>query len=473
MKTMNIGFVQTKIDDNEVTGFFIDLVENKPMIVGAELITTAYLDKLQEEKVKIITGDDAEMYIGVFGIKIPESHKTIYKGHTISKIADRYDIWDDAKKDYVGRAETLEEAKKLVDDRSLLSTGSKRQQKSDMFTYIDVENFLTNTFPCGEVGQNIPESHVFVTYKSGKDNRVLIIKFMGEDGGVTTSLIYADPTTGNTRKQHKEFLTWKRLKDYIAKVKAIPPSTPKPSKKKELLLPSQAEKESKQPFKSYAEALKWIENKTKEFYRFDRTKREAKDLFVASDEYKQMYPFIKALEKAEQEKHNIEREKAMREAGLNYGDKVETFSMSFTGLGGNAYTGTLIQRAGKPFVKLDPGSATMSGRKLIEWNTGWEKLKPEKEYVQPDEDKRAIKIIEKVAKRHSMNLRSTGYENSKEIYLDKLVIRIWWYILEQKDGTKIQMYGFRVNDKPQPMGKDVPIDELENRLTELIKSNLK
>ena len=111
-------------------------------------------------------------------------------------------------------------------------------------------------------------------------------------------------------------------------------------------------------FKTYAEAIAWVETKT----------REDKG-FCASEEYRKFYPEIKALWESENNAVSAEAQKAMLEVGVKYGDRVEYVPIS--ALPGQVATGQIINVRGIPKVKLDPQCVT--DKKHVRWHKGWVK----------------------------------------------------------------------------------------------------
>lgn len=119
-------------------------------------------------------------------------------------------------------------------------------------------------------------------------------------------------------------------------------------------------------FKTYENACSWL-NKAARHYGRD------------SDNYRKLYetakPQIQPLKKLAKQERVKKLTAELKEEGLKIGDKVSYFSMSFTGLGGMTYKGTLILRGSIPTVQLDQSSATASGRKFVEWNKSWTREK--------------------------------------------------------------------------------------------------
>lgn len=129
---------------------------------------------------------------------------------------------------------------------------------------------------------------------------------------------------------------------------------------------------SKPRFSTYAEALDWIEQKTREY--------GGKGKFTSSQEYKEAWPEIDELYKREKKAKPSKAtytDADLEKAGLSYGDRVE---MTFFGLMMTQAkaTGVLVKRGGKPQVKLDSPltvgkNGRLTNRKFIEWTPVWKK----------------------------------------------------------------------------------------------------
>ena len=76
---------------------------------------------------------------------LSEGEKIEYRNYTISKIADRYDIWDEATKSYVGREENIADAKKFIDSKEdLVIEGAPALIPSISSTISDILDFIKN-----------------------------------------------------------------------------------------------------------------------------------------------------------------------------------------------------------------------------------------------------------------------------------------------------------------------------------------
>ena len=101
----------------------------------------------------------------------------------------------------------------------------------------------------------------------------------------------------------------------------------------------------------------------------------SKNAFLASDEYKTLYPQVEKIYKEAKGEFVGKATKAMEESGVKVGDRVSTLAQGFAG--GTSVNGTIIMRNGVPYVKLDSSQMTSQGyRKQIQWNKGWKLSQP-------------------------------------------------------------------------------------------------
>jgi len=112
--------------------------------------------------------------------------------------------------------------------------------------------------------------------------------------------------------------------------------------------------------KKYADFEKLLEKKTKEY--------GDKNKYFASEEYKAIYPKVQELYKKEKHKHIIEGKKAMREAGVNFGDRVVYVIPDHSTATVDEHAGVVFSRAGIPYVRLD--DKMPNGTKEIKWHKG-------------------------------------------------------------------------------------------------------
>lgn len=118
-------------------------------------------------------------------------------------------------------------------------------------------------------------------------------------------------------------------------------------------------------FSDYSEALQWVEQKAKNF--------KSVNEFYESDEYKSAYPLIRKMYEAEQSTFAKKGMTELKKAGLKIGDKVAyDFVSPYFNI--EEYTGKIIERMGIPYVKLDVGQTTMSGKKSVRWHKGFVKV---------------------------------------------------------------------------------------------------
>lgn len=113
---------------------------------------------------------------------------------------------------------------------------------------------------------------------------------------------------------------------------------------------------------------KWMDNRIKEVGN--------RDEFLASDEYKAAYPDFAAAHKSQKSSKASETKrdasKAMKEAGVSFGDRVTWSAVSPFGFA-DVITGVLTEGSdGRPKVKLDE---PFNGKKTAGWHKGWKPVK--------------------------------------------------------------------------------------------------
>ena len=96
----------------------------------------------------------------------------------------------------------------------------------------------------------------------------------------------------------------------------------------------------------------------------------SKNKFLASDEYKKLYPKIEQIYKKARDIQGDKFQKAMADVEAKYGDRVEYASVSPWGIA-DVYIGTIINRNNLPYVKLDKKA---QGRTYLKWHKGWKKV---------------------------------------------------------------------------------------------------
>lgn len=115
-------------------------------------------------------------------------------------------------------------------------------------------------------------------------------------------------------------------------------------------------------FADYSEVLQWVEQKAKNF--------KSVNAFYASDEYKSAYPLIRKMYEVEQAAFAKKGMNALKKAGLNIGDKV-AYDYVSPYFYVEKYTGIIIEKMGIPYVQLDAGQKTMTGKKSVRWHKGF------------------------------------------------------------------------------------------------------
>jgi len=110
----------------------------------------------------------------------------------------------------------------------------------------------------------------------------------------------------------------------------------------------------------------WMANKKREY--------GSSNAFYASYEYAVNYPFVLLWHKIRNNELKNSADKALKESGLKYGDRVFYDYVSPYGIV-VSYSGFLQMRKGIPYVKLDAGQKTMKGAKSVRWHKGWKKIK--------------------------------------------------------------------------------------------------
>ena len=120
--------------------------------------------------------------------------------------------------------------------------------------------------------------------------------------------------------------------------------------------------EEKILFGTYKEAMDWINKEAK--------KHDSKNDFYTTAEYKKIYPILKILHAAEVQKKATSAQKAMKEVDVEFDDKVKyDFVSPFMSV--EEYSGVVINKKGIPYVKLDSGQKSLTGKKTVIWHKGW------------------------------------------------------------------------------------------------------
>lgn len=110
-------------------------------------------------------------------------------------------------------------------------------------------------------------------------------------------------------------------------------------------------------FLDYEQAHAWLQQKAKE--------HGGLKAFSATPLYKQVYPEIDALYKKETLAAST---KALQKASLEYGVEVVYSQLNLLLGGVITAKGELVERRGKPYVRLDP---PVMGRKEVRWHPGF------------------------------------------------------------------------------------------------------
>jgi N12 class adenine-specific DNA methylase len=129
-------------------------------------------------------------------------------------------------------------------------------------------------------------------------------------------------------------------------------------------------------FASYADARQWQEKRARAFGGLKR--------YRATQEYGRLFPILKRLADASNDGHRGRRMQALAAAGLAIGDRVQATSMSLLLGTSETARGTLYEKSGFPWVRLDPNTTiTVSHKGKIEqrrevpWSERWTKIEPQ------------------------------------------------------------------------------------------------
>tara|TARA_Y100000034_G_scaffold132178_1_gene194544 strand:- start:242 stop:622 length:381 start_codon:yes stop_codon:yes gene_type:complete len=115
-------------------------------------------------------------------------------------------------------------------------------------------------------------------------------------------------------------------------------------------------------FADYSEALEWTEKKAKNY--------KSMNDFYSSKEYQSAYPLIRKMYEVERASFVKKAKTELKKSKLKIGDNViYDFVSPFFNV--SKYSGKLIERNGIPYVKLDIGQKTMSGKKSVRWHKGF------------------------------------------------------------------------------------------------------
>ena len=120
--------------------------------------------------------------------------------------------------------------------------------------------------------------------------------------------------------------------------------------------------QSEVTFADYSEALKWIHDRAQSY--------KSLNDFYTSNEYKSIYPLIKQMYDVEQSTFEKKALSELQKSGLKIGDRV-TYDYVSSFFNVKSYTGVIVLRSGIPYVQLDAGQTTMSGKKSVRWHKGF------------------------------------------------------------------------------------------------------
>jgi ribosomal protein S18 acetylase RimI-like enzyme len=122
-------------------------------------------------------------------------------------------------------------------------------------------------------------------------------------------------------------------------------------------------RKKEEEFGSIDEANDWIDAKSKEYGN--------KNKFLASDEYKKVYPKIQELHKQGKSKYQEKAKQALEEKKQKEGDEVEYSAASPFG-DVFVYEGKIVLKDGIPYVNLN--KKTVDGKKQVKWHKGFTKI---------------------------------------------------------------------------------------------------
>ena len=149
-----------------------------------------------------------------------------------------------------------------------------------------------------------------------------------------------------------------------------------------------------------------------------------RNAFLASEEYKKLYPQVEAIYLKAKNEYVGKATKAMEESGVKAGDRVSTLAQGFAG--GNSVEGIVIMKDGVPYVKLDSPQMTSQGyRKQVQWNKGWKLSQPTEGNSALLAEARKYKTAEPVKVYYRTNIspeeiKKSGFkslENTQEIFV--------------------------------------------------------
>lgn len=156
-------------------------------------------------------------------------------------------------------------------------------------------------------------------------------------------------------------------------------------------------------FRTYEEATAWLEKKYREY--------GGKNKFLSSDEYREVYPLLKKLSDKARSGLRGDAERAMREAGVGFGDRVEWHQVQPFMMGVDVFTGTLVDKKGIPYVKLD---RAIQGKRTMRWHKGFQRVATKSEAEKEEEEVRKLLRPDPKKKPPRQDLRKHRIEEEDE-----------------------------------------------------------
>lgn len=163
-------------------------------------------------------------------------------------------------------------------------------------------------------------------------------------------------------------------------------------------------REAKAPkFRTYEEATAWLEKKYREY--------GGKNKFLSSDEYREVYPEIKRLSDKARSGLRGDAERAMKEAGVRFGDRVEWHQVQPFMMGVDVFTGTIVDKKGIPYVKLD---RAIQGKRTVRWHKGFQRVATKSKAEKEEEETRKLLRPDPKKKPPRQDLRKHRIEEEDE-----------------------------------------------------------
>ena len=197
-------------------------------------------------------------------------------------------------------------------------------------------------------------------------------------------------------REFKKATTWAKENGYdaiqlpaegeirVINPKVITPTTPKPTPTSISQEAIKAKAEGKS-----VEELKTVDD-VKKAIKIGTEKYGSKNAYLASDEYKAIYPKVEEIYKPVQREYAEKADTEFKKLGLNLGDKVERFAPQLFG-GVDVFRGTVAKRGSNYIVRLNSPQMTSEGiRKEVPINANWKLAKPKTIAEKPISVKRKI-----------------------------------------------------------------------------------